>query len=802
MIVNKLARRASTGLCVFVSSIVLATPLSKAEREALKERNGNAPSEQALRLAAKICSERDLDGLRTVVELHDRALLLRCRGNWRTPDEVLPDQLEALIVEHYRVASVGNILRRLIGESPGQPGDSQWFPKYRTRALFELMYQDLASNPQSLGIARALASTDLPGIEPALLELLPRVSPGEAAFIVSLLQRRKFAPAIPLLRKLQESTPPSQNVNQFLERISATFISIGTPEAMDALMHRLAWLMDQPANVRRNEVFGMLYSLTERLPADAPFDYARFRKLLGSSLSDPSDKLQHVKLIQARKEKLGIPDLINYLPMRGDAVVGALLEVGSPDDWRKARAELERFQSEGKIDAVHFSDVKRRLDAAILDPGIVTAATRDRAFQREKGALSSVLIEANKARDSDSARYVAMFQEYLAGLERLRSQYTGSPSSGGMHDEIRNGYMDLAGYVRFVQKQPERAAGLYQKAAAMGAARAGEKSILDVGGIDMLLGDVYQFDLRNSVAALEHYELALDRVNKTQTEGSDIEKAFFGRQKIWLQHEIAYLKTGRTFAGTVERDDALGFIGLAFFASDPAFGGQDTRALYKDPAWRTDRSKVDREKLREKMEQLPSSRVTLLKTIVPLSLLPTEASILRYLKKHDPSGYLSACILGAVPYIDQVLKDQGDKDTADQMRAILPGVFVDAPQRGNAFRLASARFLKENRITVHVAAADPRKSTPENTWKLFIESLRDGNLETAFSCLTGGMAAKLRPAFSQMPRQALRDIASSFSGFSVTTDMGNSREAAVMRGDRLGLIYFVLELGEWKIQEM
>jgi tetratricopeptide (TPR) repeat protein len=481
-----------------------------------------------------------------------------------------------------------------------------------------------------------------------------------------------------------------------------------------------------------------------------------------------------------------------------------LLELGSPDDWKKARAELERFLSEGKIDAVHFSDVKRRLDAAILDPGIVTAATRDRAFQQEKSALYSVLIEANKARDTDSAKYLARFQEYLAGLERLRARYADSPSSGGMHDEIRNGYMGLAGYVRFVQKQPERAIGLYQKAAAMGATRAGEKSIWDVGGIDILLGDVYQFDLRNPAKALQHYELALDRVSKTQTEGSDIEKAFFGRQKNWLQHEIAYLKTGGTFAGTVERDDAFGVIGFAFLlgASDSAFGEPDTRALYKDPAWQTDRSKVDREKLREKMEQLPSSRVTLLKTIIPLSLLPTEGSILRYLKKHDPSGYLSACILGAVPYVDQVLKDPVDKDTADQMRAILPGLFIDAPQRGNAFRLASARFLKENRIGVHVAAADPRKSTPENTWKLFIESLRDGNLETAFSCLTGGMAAKLRPGFSQMPRQALRDIANSFSGFSVTMDMGNSREAAVTRGDRLGLIYFVLELGEWKIQEM
>ena len=804
MIVNKLARRASTGLCVFVSSIALATPLSKAEREALKERNGNAPSDQALRLATKICSDRNLDGLRAVVELRDRALLLRCRGYWNTPDEVLPDQLEALIVEHYRVASVGNILRGLIGERPGQPGDSQWFPKYRTKALFQLMYEDLASQPQSLGIARALASTDLPGIEPALLELLPRVSPGEAAFIVSLLQRRKFAPAIPLLRKLQESTPPSQNVNQFLERISATFISIGTPEAMDAVMHRLAWLMDQPANVRGNEISGMLYSLTERLPAGASFDYARFRSILGSRLSDPSEKLQHVKLIQARKEKLGIPDLIDYLPVRGDAVVGALLELGSPDDWKKARAELERLQSEGKIDALHFSQVKRRLDAAILDPGIVTAATRDRAFQQEKGALSSVLIEANKARDSDSAKYVARFQEYLAGLERLRVQYAGSPSSVGTHDEIRNGYMGLAGYVRFVQKQPERAIGLYQKAGAMGAARAGEKSILDVGGIDILLGDVYQFDLRNPAKALEHYELALGQVNKTQTEGSDIEKSFFGRQKIWLQHEIAYLRTGRTFAGTVARDDAFGVIGFAFLlgASDPGLSGPDTRALYKDPAWQTDRSKVDREKLREKIEQLPSSRVTLLTTIIALSLLPTEASILRYLKKHDPSGYLSACILSAVPYVDQVLKDQGDKDTADQMRAILPGLFIGGSQRGNAFRLASARFLKENRISVRVAAADPRKSTPEKTWKLFIESLRGGNLETAFSCLTGDMAAKLRPAFSQMPRQALRDIANSFSGFSVTMDMGNTREAAVTRGDRLGLIYFVLELGEWKIQEM
>jgi hypothetical protein len=131
----------------------------------------------------------------------------------------------------------------------------------------------------------------------------------------------------------------------------------------------------------------------------------------------------------------------------------------------------------------------------------------------------------------------------------------------------------------------------------MGATRAGEKSIWDVGGIDILLGDVYQFDLRNPAKALQHYELALDRVSKTQTEGSDIEKAFFGRQKNWLQHEIAYLKTGGTFAGTVERDDAFGVIGFAFLlgASDSAFGEPDTRALYKDPAWQTDRSKVDRE---------------------------------------------------------------------------------------------------------------------------------------------------------------------------------------------------------------
>src|SRR6266853_2092670 len=224
MIANKLARRASTGLCVFVSSVALAMPLSNAEREALKEKNSansNAPSEQALRLAAKICSGGDLDGLRAIVELRDPALLSRCKGYWHAPEaDVLPDQLEALIVENYRVASIGNILRGLIGERPGLPGDSQLFPKYRTKALFELMYQDLASQPQSLGIARALASTDLPGIEPALLELLPRMRTGEAVFIVNLLQRRKYAPAIPLLRKLQESTPLNQNVNQFLERIS------------------------------------------------------------------------------------------------------------------------------------------------------------------------------------------------------------------------------------------------------------------------------------------------------------------------------------------------------------------------------------------------------------------------------------------------------------------------------------------------------------------------------------------------------------------------------------------------------
>lgn len=73
--------------------------------------------------------------------------------------------------------------------------------------------------------------------------------------------------------------------------------------------------------------------------------------------------------------------------------------------------------------------------------------------------------------------------------------------------------------------------------------------------------------------------------------------------------------------------------------------------------------------------------------------------------RHDPAGYYSACLLGMVQLIDR------QPDASSHEAILFPGLLVDPLGPANPLRAASARLLKERRITLKILS-DPPGSTP------------------------------------------------------------------------------------------
>ena len=94
-------------------------------------------------------------------------------------------------------------------------------------------------------------------------------------------------------------------------------------------------------------------------------------------------------------------------------------------------------------------------------------------------------------------------------------------------------------------------------------------------------------------------------------------------------------------------------------------------------------------------------------------------------------------------------------------------------------------------------------ASPEQTWALFLDSLRAGKIDTAVACFTPARGDEIRGWLAHLSREQLRALADSHTSFG----MSNRRlgEAVIGRrtpqGDRLGFAYFTNDGGEWRVDE-
>jgi hypothetical protein len=204
----------------------------------------------------------------------------------------------------------------------------------------------------------------------------------------------------------------------------------------------------------------------------------------------------------------------------------------------------------------------------------------------------------------------------------------------------------------------------------------------------------------------------LEQVQRAPVSRNATETGFASWVRNWLTHQVGYLKTGMTFSGAVGRDDIAGAGLLLYFGAGPAM--QDDylglaplyRPLMRDAEMgRSGTLQFDRSAIGRTLDALPSSGLTLLRSVPLVTLMPDANATLRYLDRQDPAGYASACLFALVDVVDR------QAGAARETAMLLPGLALPPTGAANPLRAAAAHFLRERRISLKTQP-DSRLSRP------------------------------------------------------------------------------------------
>jgi hypothetical protein len=414
------------------------------------------------------------------------------------------------------------------------------------------------------------------------------------------------------------------------------------------------------------------------------------------------------------------------------------------------------------------------------------------AVDKEAGPLRRELANLAPLRQSDPGRYVEQALKIVDALEAVADHHQDASYSIGVRTDVLSERRVIALLQRFALQQPLKSLVTNQKIFAP--QRPGEGGDFRAA---LQIAEIYRYELRDKVKALEYYQKARDAVDREHWQGvRDPDVIATWTKEGLIDKEIDYLKRGRPFSGAMTRRDLEG-AGLALFDGlgllmliAPSLGEGSASPLELIPHPGADRAVLAR------LQRMPPSYLTAVATILDVNGTTNAAATVELLKRSDPVHYLSACVLGIVA----ANANQGSRQEAR-----------GGAQRDEAtvLRQVIAQFGRANNIEVHTDP-DHRRATPQATWELFIASLKSGDRDTALTCFTGPLRAALSELFRKSSNAELRQMANEFGPLlppaAGTDDSKEFQEFGVTRrlpqGDQAALVDFVRVGDEWVVQSM
>lgn len=651
--------------------------------------------------------------------------------------------------------------------------------RYRTRPAFDWLRSRITSIPWPPDLRYiTLCNT----ANPAHAELLFGMrssfpAPARPAFLAAL-GRLKYKPALPFLEELLFGLPEG-----FLTtgQVAQTILAIDERFPPPALLARVRVSRSPHATESEREQAAGLIGVLVDHRSSTPLDYKALRAALPEKLP-ASVQAQWVRLIRKYRPVEAYAELLEIAATGGpgaDNAGQALAEVPDPDLWRRGVEALRKGQARAP-DNRSLAHVIAQLENLLVKPEenaaqIKSAGARDQLsasvgaiYQRIDAIIAKPSVAPGDA--EEIASLLAKWNDIVVDV---------APEARARAAQLRTWRYKSAQWLRLSAGRPREAMAQFDALA--------KEDMLEAA---IAAADTAQFDLDRPKEALTRLESLLATWTGKRRSPYFLYNHYIEQKWLleWLSAEVAYLRTGKRFAGKVTRPNAeravQAVLILDFELPEPwrgLRGAPDAAALARAVS---------------AMRTAPRTRFALSRLTGAL-MQPATGDLSAVMLRHDPAGFLSGHYAGAV------LVDQ-DPSRAAGTTWLANSSNRGTPEQKRASAEATAKGLATATGMSFALATNPVFASPESTWNRFIDALRKGDIERAMSCYSeGAIENKWVPILRDMPvdeRRALRDDIESIRRAKGTELY--AEYVLTWRDGKESPLFFRLDFGEWKISQL
>ncbi len=268
--------------------------------------------------------------------------------------------------------------------------------------------------------------------------------------------------------------------------------------------------------------------------------------------------------------------------------------------------------------------------------------------------------------------------------------------------------------IRFIDGEPERAASRYHVLLAA----LPEKAFAERIWAEYLLGDLYQYDLKDNARAAKAYSHVLEQFAALEAAGDSM-SLWATWLAAWLPHEIHFLKTGVPLSRDLGVTEFAECGTLIYLGLEPPLKDHSVvKALQNLDRKSRALVPVDRAAYRQLLDRLPRSHLFFMTVAQRFPLIRDPDHVLDLLEKQDPGRFWSSCFLGVVKRKPEFMAAMPSGEEWEDLEAVLQG------------------FQARTGLSLELLREYPLAS-PQEAWMVMNKALLLGETEIARECLTG-----------------------------------------------------------------
>ena len=283
-------------------------------------------------------------------------------------------------------------------------------------------------------------------------------------------------------------------------------------------------------------------------------------------------------------------------------------------------------------------------------------AIDDAGFARQRERIETAVAKEVWALMADPKRPMATVENLLGEAERLADANLSREGGSALRDFVAARWWLLGTQARFARRNAVQAVRYFDRAVAV-MEPAPAEACMNIMAVHVALADTLRFASGDPRRAAREYARVLEWAPGAFAGQGEAGATLAAALKGWLEAEINFITHGRRYTSTPDAQ--------ALAATDVLMAAPPREAPWVHPdvvaqgtALRSRTAgSLERATFATQLERLPPSQFHLLACFDFLPMLGTPERVARFVRRHDPAGFLSACLFTRQRAVDKAVAE-------------------------------------------------------------------------------------------------------------------------------------------------